>query len=461
VERSGGSFPGASGARPGLSSSPRPTSFPAAAAAAAARAALLLPLMPRGSPGSPSRTALPLPPGAAFPGHHAASPASPGLAPPARPPPAFDPAWYAAHFDEWPLRIVSPRTRTGAEAARELSFAIGDLVAGRYVVTELLGGSQGAFSTALQALDTATRSLVCLKVIKNVKDYVDQSLDEVRLLRLANAADPDDSAGILRLLDAFYHREHLFLVTEALRADLHAVARAAARSAAVARASGSPAPARPPYFTLPRIQAIARQVLHALAFLHGLGILHCDVKPENVLLKSYSRCEVKLIDLGSSCLASDPPAGYVQSRAYRAPEVVLGCGYGPSIDVWSVGCVVAELVAGRVLLPSTSAAGLLARLEGLRGPVPAAMRARGRYAHRYYTPSGAIVERDRRSGALARLKPKRTSLAARVPGADPECLSFLDALLTVDPAARPSAAAALAHPWLAKDYGEGAALYTG
>lgn len=221
------------------------------------------------------------------------------------------------------------RTRTGAEAARELSFAIGDLVAGRYVVTELLGGSQGAFSTALQALDTATRSLVCLKVIKNVKDYVDQSLDEVRLLRLANAADPDDSAGILRLLDAFYHREHLFLVTEALRADLHAVARAAARSAAVARASGSPAPARPPYFTLPRIQAIARQVLHALAFLHGLGILHCDVKPENVLLKSYSRCEVKLIDLGSSCLASDPPAGYVQSRAYRAPEVVLGAGTGP------------------------------------------------------------------------------------------------------------------------------------
>ena len=449
-ERSGGSFPGASrgGGQPATRGGPRPS------AAARAAALLSLPTPPRGSPGSPLRTALPLAPGTAT--RHAglgvvasSNPASPAHPPPplARPPPTFDPAWYAAHFDEWPLRIVSARHRTGAESSGELVFTIGDLVAGRYVITDFLGGA-GAFSTALQALDTATRSLVCLKVIKGVKDYIDQSLDEVRLLRLANAADPHDTAGILRLLDAFYHREHLFLVTEALRADLHAVARAAA-------------PTRPPYFTLARVQAVARQVLQALAFLHGLGILHCDVKPENILLKSYSRCEVKLIDLGSSCLITDPPAGYVQSRAYRAPEVVLGCGYGPSIDVWSVGCVVAELVAGRVLLPSTSAAGLLARLEGLRGPVPPGMRARGRYAHRYYTPAGVIVERDRRTGAAARLKPKRTSLGARVPGADAECLSFLESLLAVDPAARPSAAAALTHPWLAKGYGAGAAMYTG
>ena len=86
-----------------------------------------------------------------------------------------------------------------------------------------------------------------------------------------------------------------------------------------------------------------RQVLTALSFVHGLGLIHCDLKPENVLIVSLSRCIVKLIDFGSSCFVNDPHSSYVQSRAYRAPEVVLGLPYGPRIDVWSLGCILAEV----------------------------------------------------------------------------------------------------------------------
>jgi dual specificity tyrosine-phosphorylation-regulated kinase 2/3/4 len=70
-------------------------------------------------------------------------------------------------------------------------------------------------------------------------------------------------------------------------------------------------------------QRIAKQVLEALVFIHNQGLIHCDLKPENILIKSYSRCEVKVIDFGSSCYVTDHLSTYIQSRSYRAPEVML------------------------------------------------------------------------------------------------------------------------------------------
>jgi serine/threonine protein kinase len=95
-------------------------------------------------------------------------------------------------------------------------------------------------------------------------------------------------------------------------------------------------------------QAIARQCLQALVYLHHLNIVHCDLKPENILLKSYSRCEIKVIDLGSSCFMSDNLNMYIQSRSYRSPEVILGLPYDKKIDIWSLGCILAELYTGEV-----------------------------------------------------------------------------------------------------------------
>lgn len=96
------------------------------------------------------------------------------------------------------------------------------------------------------------------------------------------------------------------------------------------------------------VQSITIQCLEALKFLHSLGLIHCDLKPENILVKSYSRCEVKVIDLGSSCFETDHLCSYVQSRSYRAPEVIMGLPYGKKIDIWSLGCILAELCTGNV-----------------------------------------------------------------------------------------------------------------
>lgn len=100
---------------------------------------------------------------------------------------------YAAELEVFQLRVVHCKGRTGFEEEKDFPVHLGTVVAGRYQITEYLGSA--AFSKAVQAHDLHTGALVCLKVIKNSKDFFDQSLDEIKLLKLLNAADPADEQG--------------------------------------------------------------------------------------------------------------------------------------------------------------------------------------------------------------------------------------------------------------------------
>ena len=77
-------------------------------------------------------------------------------------------------------------------------------------------------------------------------------------------------------------------------------------------------------------------------------------KPENILISSLTECKVKVIDYGNAYLHHDQRCSYVQSRAYRAPEVVLGLAYSPKVDMWSLGCILMELFTGKLLFDNTS-----------------------------------------------------------------------------------------------------------
>ena len=94
--------------------------------------------------------------------------------------------------------------RTGFEEDKDFPVVINAVVAGRYHVTEYLGSA--AFSKAIQAHDLHTGMDVCMKIIKNNKDFFDQSLDEIKLLKYINKHDPGDKHHLLRLYDYFYHR---------------------------------------------------------------------------------------------------------------------------------------------------------------------------------------------------------------------------------------------------------------
>ncbi|KAE8663318.1 hypothetical protein F3Y22_tig00112988pilonHSYRG00130 [Hibiscus syriacus] len=347
-------------------------------------------------------------------------------------------------FETFNLKIVHRKNRHVSSLKqivlvdKNFHVVLNSVIAGRYHVTEYLGSA--AFSKAIQAHDLHTGMDVCLKIIKNNKDFFDQSLDEIKLLKYVNKHDPADKHHILRLYDYFYYREHLLIVCELLKANLYEFHK-------FNRESGGEV-----YFTMPRLQSITIQCLEALQFLHGLGLIHCDLKPENILVKSYSRCEVKVIDLGSSCFETDHLCSYVQSRSYRAPEVILGHPYDKKIDIWSLGCILAELCTGNVLFQNDSPATLLARVIGIIGPIEQGMLAKGRDTYKYFSKNHMLYERNQETNRLEYLIPKKTSLRHRLPMGDQGFIDFVTHLLEVNPKKRPSASEALKHPWLSYPY---------
>ena len=104
------------------------------------------------------------------------------------------------------------------------------------------------------------------------------------------------------------------------------------------------------------IKRFAYQLLHALTLLQQSRIIHCDLKPENILLRQSNRSAIKVIDFGSSCYGDQKVYTYIQSRFYRAPEVILGIPYTTAIDMWSFGCILIELFTGFPIFPGENEA---------------------------------------------------------------------------------------------------------
>jgi len=337
-------------------------------------------------------------------------------------------------YESFNLPIICEKGRTGLQENKDYPIELNSVIAGRYQILEYLGSA--AFSKAIRCQDLVTGQQVCIKIIKNNKEFLDQSLDEIRLLQFINANGDPDEKNVLQLYDYFYHKEHLFIVCELLRDNLYEFYK-------YNRESGDEI-----YFNLPRLKKIAKQCLVALDFIHSLKLIHCDLKPENILIKSYSRCEVKIIDFGSSCFTRDHLSSYVQSRSYRAPEVILGLPYDCKIDIWSLGCILAELWTGRVLLNNESIPTLLARVMSIMGPFDKEMLQKARYSHKYFTKTCALYEKRESEVGYTYLKPKRTTLKARLKCDDPVFVDFISKLLTINPTKRPTAAEALQHPFV-------------
>lgn len=194
------------------------------------------------------------------------------------------------------------------------------------------------------------------------------------MMRLINNNGDPEKDNFVELIDFFYCREHLFIVTELLDKNLYDFDQRRKRK-------GLPA-----YYTKDKIRRISSQLLRALNCLHKMSIMHCDLKPENILFKSVENCEIKLIDFGSCCFMHDEPAFYMQTRPYRAPELLLGCEYDQKIDMWSLGCVLLELYTGVTLFECRSVQEILAKMIALFGPFPDWMVRSGKLTKTFFTP---------------------------------------------------------------------------
>lgn len=152
------------------------------------------------------------------------------------------------------------------------------------------------------------------------------------------AQDPEDTCNIIQIKDHCIFREHLIISFELFSINLYEWIKNNNFEGV----------------SLSLIRRFAIQILQSLKFLQEEDLIHCDLKPENILLKSPDKSGIKIIDFGSSCFSHQRMYSYIQSRFYRAPEIIIGIPYTTAIDMWSFGCILIELYTGVPIFPGES-----------------------------------------------------------------------------------------------------------
>nr|XP_009479716.1 PREDICTED: dual specificity tyrosine-phosphorylation-regulated kinase 4 [Pelecanus crispus] len=228
-----------------------------------------------------------------------------------------------------------------------------DHIAYRYEVLEVIG--KGSFGQVAKCLDHKTNELVALKIIRNKKRFHSQALVEVKILDALLKKDKDDTHNIIHMKEYFYFRNHFCISFELLGINLYELIKKNNFQG----------------FSLSLIRHFTQCVLRCLQVLYQERIIHCDLKPENILLYHKGQGSVKVIDFGSSCYEHQRVYTYVQSRFYRSPEVILGHPYAMAVDMWSLGCIMAELYTGYPLFPGENEVDQLACIMEVLGLPPA------------------------------------------------------------------------------------------
>ncbi len=288
-----------------------------------------------------------------------------------------------------------------------------EAVGSRYELLEELG--KGSFGVVVRATDHKLHREVALKIIRNRKKLSEQALIEIRLLRFCNEKSRE---LFVELRDFLHHRGHIVLVFELLSINLYELLKKN-RFKGLNEMAG---------------RMLTIQLLFMLAVLHRHGVVHTDLKPENVMLLSPASLEVKLGDFGSSCFRNEKVYTYIQSRYYRSPEIMLGLDYDVPIDLWSLGCIVAELFLGYPIFPGESEVEQLALIEATLGPLPAHM-ARAARKRQLFTDLGTINYdlRKYKKKLPHQLTPLREVFTKSL------FVEFLESIFRWEPAARPSA----------------------
>lgn len=342
---------------------------------------------------------------------------------------------------------------------------IGGTCVSSYVIIDEIG--KGVFGRCFLAVCNKTNRSVAVKVLRNSNAYVTQAEVERRILIMLKAVD----IPVVKILDSFFCDGYPALVFELLSQTLgyyldHKVF--------------------DQRLSLGQLQSVSRQLMNVLVYLASpsIRIIHGDLKPDNIMLCTTSEefiattttspcsitntfenqnIQIKLIDFGSSCFEYEQVHSYVQSRRYRAPEVYLhgGC-YTPALDMWSFGCILFELYAGKPLFTAKSSHGLFEEWDLLLGPVPKYMYDRSKRHQRPTTEESTSttssfpdLQQFRRRLAVnqsiisvkAKLEIKLRLCYHRKELFNSECalIDLIARCLTYDPILRVTAGTAMAH----------------
>eukprot|EP01068_Selenidium_serpulae_P015806 Selendium_serpulae@DN6244_c0_g3_i1.p1 len=283
-----------------------------------------------------------------------------------------------------------------------------------YDVGRMLGN--GSFGVVCEARCLDTGEAVAIKQVLQDPRYKNRELDIMKQLSHPN---------VVALKDYFYTEEkegerYLNVVMEYVPETVYKVIKTFFRSS-----SSIP---------VMLVKVYAFQMCRSLGYLHGKGICHRDIKPQNLLVNTQAHV-LKLCDFGSAkrLIEGEPSVSYICSRFYRAPELMLGATeYTPAIDVWSIGCVLAELLLGKPLFAGeTSVDQLVKIIQVLGTPTREQMSALNPNYTDFKFPE--VKARD-----------WRKVFGGSVPE---EALDLIDKMLKYDPTQRVKPFEALLHPF--------------
>ncbi|XP_074666089.1 homeodomain-interacting protein kinase 4-like [Strix aluco] len=216
---------------------------------------------------------------------------------------------------------------------------MGTLVVGAECYDLVATVGKGTFGEVAQGRRRSTGEMVAIKILKKKRYHGRVVKNELKLLQALRGVDTEES-HIVRFLESFADGACTYLVFELLEQNLRDFQK---------KNNFLPSPVR-------HIRTVTVQLLAALLKLKELSIIHADLKPENIMLVDHARYpfHVKLVDFGSACILTEAchiKQPYIQTRFYRAPEILLGLPFCEKVDVWSLGCVMAELHLGWPLYP--------------------------------------------------------------------------------------------------------------
>ncbi|XP_076748559.1 uncharacterized protein LOC143422070 isoform X2 [Xylocopa sonorina] len=305
-----------------------------------------------------------------------------------------------------------------------------DHISYRYEILEVIG--KGSFGQVIRALDHKTGQYIAIKIIRNKKRFHHQALVEVEILEHLRKKDLDANAShnVIHMLEYFYFRNHLCITFELMSLNLYELIKKNNYKG----------------FSLSLIRRFANSLISCLRLLYREKIIHCDLKPENVLLKQRGSSSIKVIDFGSSCYSHQRVYTYLQSRFYRSPEVILGLPYGTPIDMWSLGCILAELYTGCPLFPGEDEIEQLACIMEVLGLPPEHIINHASRRRLFFDPKGSPRCVTNSKGKKRWAGSKNLAMALRC--TDTLFVNFVSRCLEWDPKKRMTPDEAMRHEWL-------------